>query len=692
MPLTEEKRQQLDGIINQMIQNKESDENINFVVNDFKGKYEDVKDVGSKTQIQPLSGPGQSEISAAPPKWVNYGRVGTELGGLIFGKAPGYAAARILNKYGVKALGYREPVRTGAAEEKEIAEKSGYMGLAKEMMGKELTPELVSKMEESYQRDKRVKEAIGGFGGGVPSEVANALKEGTIMGMGGEVGGSLVSKVIAKVANKFPGMAKATTPEMQAFIDLAKRENVSVLVPDVTGNRPQALLFNAADKAIGGSGVTQKAAARTIQDMDAYGNRILSQLGGQFEPTVMGDVAREGMKVKFEPIQEMGNKLYDNFVNQSLGVKIPLNNTTKVVNEIRNSKEFQYLPGQIKSILNKVFSDLNPIPQKMPNVRYGGLPEDILGKLQAQGISKTMGMDELESIRRALSKLSFHKEISGDVGNRISTQILKTIDEDMTMGAEKVSPLAKSALEDARRFQKENIFGIFKGKTEIGKPSIGTRIQTVQNEDFLKIISKGNLTELQDLKKVLPGETMQVVKRAWLTDLFTKYQRILQVPEGQKSMVNVPRVSSELDKYGDKYLKTLFNDNEFKMINDFRKLAQHISYAEKIASNPSGTAQTLATIQIITGGGFATYGTVKRDPILAASGLIFTFGGPYAVAKFMTSSGGFRYMTTGIKESPLIADIVSNSIKTAGVIGTQANLEVNKEQENKKIQEQTVGE
>ncbi len=40
MPLAEEQRLKLDGIVNQMIQNKESDENIRFVVNDFKSKYE----------------------------------------------------------------------------------------------------------------------------------------------------------------------------------------------------------------------------------------------------------------------------------------------------------------------------------------------------------------------------------------------------------------------------------------------------------------------------------------------------------------------------------------------------------------------------------------------------------------------------------------------------------------------------
>ena len=37
--LTEDRRKQLDGIVQQMIQNRENDDTVNFVVNDFKNKY-----------------------------------------------------------------------------------------------------------------------------------------------------------------------------------------------------------------------------------------------------------------------------------------------------------------------------------------------------------------------------------------------------------------------------------------------------------------------------------------------------------------------------------------------------------------------------------------------------------------------------------------------------------------------------
>ncbi len=41
--LSEQNRAKLDGIVQQMVANKESDEDIQFVVNDFKTKYSEVK-------------------------------------------------------------------------------------------------------------------------------------------------------------------------------------------------------------------------------------------------------------------------------------------------------------------------------------------------------------------------------------------------------------------------------------------------------------------------------------------------------------------------------------------------------------------------------------------------------------------------------------------------------------------------
>ncbi len=77
MPLIEERRTQLDGIVNQMIQNKESEDDIQWVVNDFKSKYEENVPIQVETPVGgtyvpkmfPVGGgkaPGISTITGKP--------------------------------------------------------------------------------------------------------------------------------------------------------------------------------------------------------------------------------------------------------------------------------------------------------------------------------------------------------------------------------------------------------------------------------------------------------------------------------------------------------------------------------------------------------------------------------------------------------------------------------------------------
>jgi hypothetical protein len=54
------------------------------------------------------------------------------------------------------------------------------------------------------------------------------------------------------------------------------------------------------------------------------------------------------------------------------------------------------------------------------------------------------------------------------------------------------------------------------------------------------------------------------------------------------------------------------------------------------------------------------------------------FGSPYAIAKFMTSEAGFKYMTTGVKINPEIKDIIAKSIKSAAIAGTHSNIDLNR--------------
>jgi len=105
MPLTEEKRLQLDGIVSQMVQNNESDENIKSVVSDFKSKYEgEIRPPSLLSEEQRVKEFGG--IRTAPPKWIEPVKTGLETLGLVGGATLGTATAGPIGGVAGAGLGY----------------------------------------------------------------------------------------------------------------------------------------------------------------------------------------------------------------------------------------------------------------------------------------------------------------------------------------------------------------------------------------------------------------------------------------------------------------------------------------------------------------------------------------------------------------------------------------------------------
>lgn len=92
MALSEQRRQQLDGIVQDMIKNKESDANIQFVVDDFKQKYEgeQLKPIVSTQPTEKTQEPKKASITEKVAKFFSPKSVeglGATLGGALATKS-----------------------------------------------------------------------------------------------------------------------------------------------------------------------------------------------------------------------------------------------------------------------------------------------------------------------------------------------------------------------------------------------------------------------------------------------------------------------------------------------------------------------------------------------------------------------------------------------------------------------------
>lgn len=139
--LTEERRTQLDGIVQKMMANNEPDENVQAVVNDFKSKY------GGKTgwDAIPNAKPGWVEPAKATLEGIGLvggGIIGAPLGpvGAVGGAGLGYAGMKAVGRLGEELLGYAKPttpLETGIRTAKDIA-TGGAMEAGGQVIGKGL--------------------------------------------------------------------------------------------------------------------------------------------------------------------------------------------------------------------------------------------------------------------------------------------------------------------------------------------------------------------------------------------------------------------------------------------------------------------------------------------------------------------------------------------------------------------------
>ena len=106
--LSEERRKQLDGIVQQMVTNKESDSNIQFVVDDFKKKYEN--ETTQTQQTQPQKSFVQKASELVPNLAVGAAKA---LGSTAAGAAS--LGEKIL-RAPLKALGMNTPEQTGSEQ------------------------------------------------------------------------------------------------------------------------------------------------------------------------------------------------------------------------------------------------------------------------------------------------------------------------------------------------------------------------------------------------------------------------------------------------------------------------------------------------------------------------------------------------------------------------------------------------
>jgi hypothetical protein len=255
-------------------------------------------------------------------------------------------------------------------------------------------------------------------------------------------------------------------------------------------------------------------------------------------------------------------------------------------------------------------------------------PETLGGPPAAHGFQK------LNDIRNLLSKeiqsdTTYNPIMGNQTGPKAQTLVplKKALDADIKNYPSTVTdPIRKAEAADFQTaFTKANsYYGTLKN---LKQNKLVQKLSRVPESDIPKtVFGSGRIEDINVAKSALGDAGFKAAKKQFFNDLLES-----------------KNIDTKLSKYEPEFLSGVFNSEELNALKEAASLKKTSLTAEKLAGNPSGTAQRLASFA--AGGGLAHAGyKAVTQPVAAAVEATAILGLPYAASKaYLGTTHGIPY-------------------------------------------------
>lgn len=476
--------------------------------------------------------------------------------------------------------------------------------------------------------------AIGGalgFGAGKSAadllDRTMGLKERPTIGEGiQEIGKNLSEGVAAELTGQLAGagakaLAESGAPIVKTVVDKAKKFAVDMTPAEITKSKPWAMLESALEKVPFSSGIIQRFRVKQGAQLEKAAQDLIENLATVESRDVTGTAAQKAIETKFYKRLKVRDKLFDRLAGK-VDDNTPIEtDNIKALSEELFYKEIDRLPVNQKEEIFKTLDQFNK------------------AKFTFRGIK-----GERERLNDLVGRIADTPE------KKIYQKIKGALDLDVAAFAE------KSGGEVAKAWKKANAFhGAIKQLAEDSNiKSILAKSQPEKIVDAL--ISSKSTTQMRLLRKAMPESAYQNVQGALVARLF----------EGGPNQSAANALNTNLAKYGEDFLEAAITKPKLDRLKEFAEVVSATKGAEKLAGNPSGTAQNLISV------GYGAF--LITNPVKGA----VTVVAPPVLAKIYLSDFGKKLITEGVKISP-------QSARAGGI--ASALLALSKKEQNAAPQE-----
>lgn len=573
----------------------------------------------------------------------------------------------------------------------------------------ELAPWNVARSLTTDPLGEGAAKGIGYLGGRAGYPNAGAVA-GAAIGTGIQMAPDILSMMATgpKTAPRTAFTAKAT-PETIEGVEAAGRYGIPLSRAEVTGAKSDSLLEAGLEKTLTGSGPIKNFRQTQANAIENAAGSLQNKLGTPLPPSSIGQEAQLGMRSEMGQAAALNRKLWANIPDvsgETPQLSKALDDAISNQSGIQDPKVIS-IAGQVRNAITK-----------QPPITEVGSASSVRPITPAP--QATPSFSELQKAR-ALLKTAIDQETTWDpvlgmkttdTGRQLS-QIKSALDADLSNfgSAGKALPAYQPGLRTDPHavFQGNVDFGegevlpqyILRGNhpraggnfsgeqlQEMGVPVVGAEGKGIgqipgkagsdlldQSSEFQTAFQKaktyhGAFKELQGSKlakkisSTAPSDIADaVLKPGRVEDV--NLAKALMGDEGfetlKKGFVNrlleSKNLGRELAKYDDEFLNSVFRPDELRQLKDMVAIKGRALGAEKLAGNPSGTAQTVGTMA--TGGALLHAGAkALTNPILAALEGATVLGGPRLMAN--------AYLKYGVKGVPVTSEAFGTLAQRGG--------------------------
>lgn len=453
-----------------------------------------------------------------------------------------------------------------------------------------------------------IKPEVSGFGEAATETLGN-IREGVITEATGQVAGAAMRP-----------LAKLTAPAISKVAEKAKKFAVDMTPAELSKSKPLALLESALEKIPFSSGMIQRFRAKQGEQLEKAAQNLIDDLATVGTKETAGTEASQAIQNKMFKRLEVRDKLFDRLTKA-----VPKDSIVAVDSMRQRADDLLLRESQLPA------SDQNK-----------GIIEYLKEKVKHNqtGLSFDGAKALRERLRAQIGPMADTPE------KQVYKQLKDALDSDIAAFADKSGGNIERAWKKANSFH-----GAVKQLAD--DPNIKSIVDKANPGAVVdSLLRSKNTLQMRLLRKAMPEASYQKLQGAMVDRLF----------EGGVNQTASEALASNVKRYGDEFLEVAISKPKLERLKEFAEVVSAARGAEKMAGNPSGTAQNVIT--------FAQGAFFIANPVKGAVAVV----APPVMAKIYLSDFGRKLIQEGVKISP-------QSARAAGIAGAIVSL--SKKGENK---------